>query len=323
MGLLLRSLVVPFLLIWSSWLPYLGADSLGPSEGSARALDALLQGYAYRAFVHPKTGVPYDGTVPLNLTGIKISGMRLKSGSLRTRGVKSYEEFEIPVGIVVEPYVQRLVLVYQNLGNWSGVYYPLSGYTYLAPVLGLLAYDAATLSATDLPELDIRASMNPILIHFSDVKSVPDGLVAKCVSFDLQGFINFSNVESTNTCSTVQQGHFALVVKATAPSTAPSPAPVSPVPPTAAVPTPAAQKKGHHSKVWIIVGSALGGSLLLILLVLLLLWLSKYKHKMRMQQMEKAAEGGEALRMTSMGSAKTPAAVTTRTQPSLETEYVP
>ncbi|GAB4856206.1 hypothetical protein Ancab_014131 [Ancistrocladus abbreviatus] len=318
MGLLLRSRAVLFLLMWSAGLHCLEARSLGSSAGSARSLDALLQDYAYRAFVRPRTGIPFVGTIPSNLTGIKISAMRLRSGSLRRIGVKSYNEFEIPVGVVEHPYVQRLVLVYQNLRNWSEVYYPLSGYTYLAPVLGLLAYDAANLSATDLPELDIRASRTPILIHFSDVKSVPDGLVAKCVSFDLQGSINFSSVESSNTCSTVQQGHFALVVE----TTAPSPPPTSTVPPAAA-PTPRVRKKGHHSKVWIIVGSVLGGSLLVILLALLVVWLSKFKRRKRMQRMERAAEGGEALRMTTVGSARTPAAVTTRTQPSLETEYVP
>ncbi|KAF8364654.1 hypothetical protein HHK36_033334 [Tetracentron sinense] len=62
-------------------------------------------------------GILYHGNVPSNLTGIEISAMRLRSDSLRTRGVKGYNEFEIPEGVVVQPYVERLVLVYQNLGN--------------------------------------------------------------------------------------------------------------------------------------------------------------------------------------------------------------
>lgn len=55
--------------------------------------------------------IPYDARVPTNLLGVRVSAMRLRSGSLRTRGVLSYKEFEIPIGVVEEPYVKRLVLV--------------------------------------------------------------------------------------------------------------------------------------------------------------------------------------------------------------------
>lgn len=133
--------------IWISSLPELEAQSNDSSMSPARALDSLLQEYAYMAFAHPRTGMVYNGYVPSNLTGISISAMRLKSGSLWSRGVVAYKEFEIPKGVVEQPYVERLVLVYQNLGNWSDVYYPLPNFTYLAPVLGLLAYDALNLSA--------------------------------------------------------------------------------------------------------------------------------------------------------------------------------
>ncbi|KAI5326136.1 PREDICTED: Protein of unknown function DUF1191 [Prunus dulcis] len=311
MGLLFRSLAMLFVVIWFSRLPDLSAQS---SRGQKRALDALLQDYAYRAFVHPKTGVTFKGMVPLNLTGIQIAAMRLRSGSLYRRGVAMYKEFEIPQDVSENPYVERLVLVYQNLGNWSMVYYPLPGYSYLAPVLGLLAYNASNLSATNLPELDIRASGDPIKIKFQDVKPTPAGTVAKCVSFDLDGSVNFSNVASGNICSTIQQGHFSIAVE----SIAPSPAPFSPSP------TPAgAGKKNNNSKVWIIVGSVLGGLALLALLFFLVLWAYKYREKKSLQQMEKAADVGEALHMTSVGDTKAPAATFTRTQPTIESEYVP
>lgn len=289
--------------------------------GSPRALDAVLQDYAYRAFNRPRTGVSYDGTVPPNLTGIKVSAMRLRSGSLRSRGVTTYKEFEIPTGVTGTPYVERLVLVYQNLGNWSAVYYPLPGYAYLSPVLGLLAYDAFNLSATNLLELDIRTTANPIVINFTDVKSPPLGSVAKCVSFDINGSINFSNLISSNVCSTTEQGHFSIVVE----SIAPSPSPISP-PPTPGGGGPTPGKAGHgksNTKVWIIVGSVVGGLALILLLSLLALWAQKFKQRKNMQQMEKAAEAGETLHMTSVGDTKAPAAMVTRTQPILESEYVP
>ncbi|GFY83886.1 transmembrane protein, putative [Actinidia rufa] len=322
MGLLPRSHAMLVVLIWIFWLPKRSAELVDSSIRDHRALDALLQDYAFRAFVRPRTGIVYDGVVPSNLTGISISAMRLRRGSLKTRGVKAYKEFEIPVGVVVQPYVKRLVLVYQNLGNWSTVYYPLANYVYLAPVLGLLAYNASDLSAKNLPELDIRASGQPISLKFSDVKSVPDGSVAKCVWFDLHGLVNFSNVVSGNVCSTFEQGHFSIVVE----STAPSPAPVSPAPPGEVPnegPTTRGGGKKKNTTVWIVVGSVVGGLALLVFLGVLAVWVQGYKHRKKMQQMEKAAEVGEALHMTSVGNTKAPSATVTRTQPTLESEYVP
>ncbi|XP_021910657.1 uncharacterized protein LOC110824369 [Carica papaya] len=318
---LLGSLAV-LSLICFSLLPDFKAQSA--SRSPARALDALLQDYAFRAFVRPKTGIPYDGTVPSNLTGIKVAAIRLRSGSLRKRGVPMYKEFRIPSGVIDKPYVERLVLVYQNLGNWTQRYYPLDGYTYLSSVLGLLAYSASNLSATNLPELDIIASGDPISIAFPDVKSVPDGSIPKCVWFDLDGSVNFSNVLSGNMCETMQQGHFSIVVESIAPAPAPA-FPVSPpgVPPNVAPPPPSGKKKKPNSKIWIIVGSVLGGLLLVALLSLFILWVQKYKQRKRMRQMEKAADVGEALHMTAVGNTKAPAAMVTRTQPILENEYVP
>ncbi|KAG9152646.1 hypothetical protein Leryth_022412 [Lithospermum erythrorhizon] len=288
-----------------------------PTEplNSARELDIHLQDYAYRAFIRPKTGVVYDGSVPGNVTGIKVSALRLKSGSLRFRGVQMYKEFQIPVGVFEEPYVERLALVYHSLGNWSSHYYPLPGYTYLASILGLLAYDATNISAKNLPELDIQASAQPILIKFSDVNSVPNGLVARCVSFDLQGTANFSNLLPGNTCSTFQQGHFSIVVE----SIAPAPSPMAS---WSSAPPPIGKKNKKGTKIWIIVGSVLGGLALIVILGLSVMWMDKYKHRRRMQRMEKAADVGETLHMTNVGSAKAPVAAVTRTQPSLETEYV-
>lgn len=305
------------ILVWFFWLPKLGAQL--PASSAARALDSLLQDYAYGAFVRPRTGIVYDGVVPSNLTGIKISALRLRRGSLRARGFRAYKEFEIPMGVVVQPHVERLVLVYQNLGNRSSVYYPLANYVYLAPVLGLLAYDASNLSAKNLPELDIRATGQPISIEFSDVKVMPNGSVAKCVWFDLHGLVNFSNV-SGNVCSTFEQGHFSIVVE----SIAPSPAPVSPAPPAGAPTTPVPRSGGkkNNTTLWIILGSVIGGLALLVLLGFLALWVAGYKQRKQMQQMEKAAEVGEALQMTSVGNTKAPAATVTRTQPTLESEYV-
>lgn len=287
---------------------------------SARLLDSLLQDYAFRAFEQrPRTGIVYNANVPAaasNLTGIKISAVRLRSGSLRRRGIYNYKEFDIPIGVVEQPFVERLVLVYQNLGNCSSSYYPLPGYTYLAPVVGILAYDASNLSATNLPELDVRASKKPILIRFPNVKWEPrNGVSPMCVHFDLYGSVEFDNVLSGNVCSTTKQGHFSIAVEFTAPS-----------PPAAAAAAKTPPPRGGGVKVtykeFIVVGSAVGGVVLVTLLAIIVIWVRNCRRRVRIQKMEGASQGSVPLSMTSIGSMKVPVANMTRTRPTLENEYV-
>lgn len=313
---LLALLTLPLLLLS---LPFSNASQLPPDAGiiSSRTLDALLQDVAFKAFsLRPKTGVPYDAKVPKNLAGVRVSAMRLRSGSLRTRGVQSYNEFQIPIGVVEQPYVERLVLVYHNLGNWSEKFYPLPGYSFLAPVLGLLSYSGSNLSASELPELDIRASDKPILIKFTDVKSAPSGSVPKCVYFDLHGSVQFDILLHGNVCSTVQQGHFSIVVES---NIAPSPEPAA-VAFAAAVGGSGGKKK---SKVWIIVASCVGGCLLLVILGLSVARVRRIKRGMKIQELELAAESNETLQMASIGGTKAPLAVGTRTRPTIENDYIP
>ncbi|XP_016513461.2 uncharacterized protein LOC107830429 [Nicotiana tabacum] len=292
-------------------LPALNAQSTN-AEFSARLLDSVLQDYAFRAFVRPRTGIPYNGNVPSNFTGIKVAALRLRSGSMRRRGVSRYQEFHIPIGVLEQPYVERLVLVYHNLANWSSLYYPLPGYTYLTPVLGILSYDASNLSAKYLPELDIRASDKPILVNFSSVKPMP---MAKCVYFNLDGAVEFDTVISGNICKTTKQGHFAIVFEF-----------------TAAEPEPASGGSGssngksdHKSgrKKWIIFGSTVGGFVALVFLVLLIACVKKCDKQKKIGRMEEAAERGVPLLMTRVGNTKAPVASETRTRPLLENEYLP
>ncbi|KAK8926384.1 hypothetical protein KSP39_PZI018627 [Platanthera zijinensis] len=296
------------------------AQSPSISSTTARQLDSLLQDYAYRAFVRPRTGTPYDAVVPSNLTGIKLAVLRLRNGSLKSRGFHGFKEFDIPTGIVVQPYVKRLAFVYQNLGVRSSFYYPLLGFSYLSPVLGLLAYNAANISAINLPELDIMASKSPISIEFTDVKPAPSGFTAKCVKFDLNGSAVFTDLVSGTVCSTFLQGHFAIVVNSSEISPSPSPSP-SP----AGIPIPShVPGKGHHSKVWKIAVSIAGGIAGLLLLILLVVWLaSSYRKKRKLMAMQKREDVGEVLRMSQVGNTRVPVAPMTRTQPAIETDYVP
>lgn len=298
-------------------LPMLKAQS--PTKLiSVRLLDSLLQEYAFRALFDrpPITGVVYDANVPSNLTGIEVSALRLRGGSLRERGFHSYNEFHIPIGVVEQPFVERLALVYHNLGNWSSLYYPLPGYTFLSPVLGLLAYDASTLSATNEAEiLEIRASGKPIIVSFPNVQLAPDKGSPKCVHFDLYGSVEFDNVLRGNACSAIKQGHFSMVVELI---TASSPAPATGVPPRSNGIS--SSRKGNH-KEFIAVGIVVVGVLVVMLLPI---WVRKCRRRERIQRMEEEAQWGVPLSMATVESMKVPVANATRTRPSLEhDEYVP
>ncbi|CAD6255082.1 unnamed protein product [Miscanthus lutarioriparius] len=284
----------------------------------ARILDAALQDYAYRAFARPRTGIVYNATLPGNLTGIAVSAVRLRSGSLRRKGFAGYFQFGVPTGVVVQPYVERVVLVYHDLGNWSDYYYPLTGYTYLAPVLGLLVYDAANLSAVGLQELNVVASGGPISVNFGgNVRTVPAGsAVPRCVVFDLDGMPQFRDLEATDVCSTYRQGHVSIVVNSS--EIAPSPPPPGAIAPS--IPTPGGNKKGS-SKAWKIAGSVVGAAIALGLLAALLLCLVRYKRDKKLQVMERNAEVGETLRMAQVGRTQAPVALGTRTQPVIENDY--
>ncbi|XP_073270747.1 uncharacterized protein [Primulina huaijiensis] len=281
---------------------------------SSRELDSLLQEYAFEALVRPRTGVVYDAKVPSNFSGIGVAALRLRSGSLRRKGVERYKEFRIPVDVIEQPYVERLVLVYHNLANWSGLYYPLPGYNFLTPVLGLLAYDATDLSAKNLSELDFRANGDPISIGFSNVRSGLKGSLPKCVSFGLDGSVGFDNVVNGNTCLTRNQGHFSIVVESLAAPPAPSPEGGAPG---------GSGGKRRKKKVWIIVGSVVGGLIALVFLSMLFFCVRKCRRRKEILRMERAADTGVNLPMTTVGTTKAPVASQTRTRPMLENEFVP
>ncbi|XP_042446503.1 uncharacterized protein LOC122031452 [Zingiber officinale] len=291
-----------------------------PGASAASSLNTLLQDYAYRALVRPITGVTYNGTLPMNLTGMRIAAVRLRSGSLRRKGI-SYKEFQIPLGLIVQPYVERLVLVYHNLGNWSSFYYPLPGYTYLTPVLGLLAYDATNLSAINLPELSIVVSGLFISINFTSVTPVRSGAIARCVWFGVNGTSNFQELVSSNTCSSIYGlGHFSIVVDSSeiAPSEAPS---LLPGPGPGPVPSPSGSKNSN-SKAWRIVGGVVGGLVALVVLTLFVYCIHRARKKKKMVQLEQHADAGVPLQTARIGNTPIPVASGTRTQPLLENELV-
>ncbi|KAK9069062.1 hypothetical protein SSX86_013178 [Deinandra increscens subsp. villosa] len=317
-----------FFAILLSKFPFQNAQSPPKNISlSSRFLDSVLQDYAFRSFFRHRqvTGVIYDGNVSPELTGITVSALRLRSGGLRRKGYFGYKEFDIPAGVFENPYVERVVLVYQNLGNWSSVYYPMPGYLYLSPVVGLFAYNASLSPAKVLPELDLRASEDPILIKFESFGVLKDGVSPKCVFFDLFGGVEFDRVVNGSVCKGIKQGHFGVVVEENVPAPVPAPAmmpvkgPENPI----AVGGDGGDKKGGSNGWW--VGGMVGGVFLVVAAAAVygvMVAVRRCVRRRRVEKMEYVTEGGVSLAVVAVGNGKMPVAMEMRTKPVLENEYV-
>ncbi|XP_004490768.1 uncharacterized protein [Cicer arietinum] len=300
----------PLLFLFTYFLSSILSSAQTPLKNhvSARLLDANLQECAFKSFSTPKTGVPYDANVPSNLTGIKVSALRLRSGSLKTRGFERYKEFEIPKGVIEKPYVKSVTLVYQNLGNWSQKIYPLDGYSYLAPILGLLAYDATNLYASKLDELELRASSEPILVKFPYVKKSPQfGVLPKCVYFDLYGYVKFDTLLNGNVCSIFQHGHVSIVVESNSSTTIPS----------------ESGRGNKKFKLRILISSLVVGIVWVIILGLVIIRIIQAKEERKIKQLELEIDCNRTWNISSIGDTKAPLALGTRTRPMIENDYVP
>ncbi|MED6202109.1 hypothetical protein PIB30_101986 [Stylosanthes scabra] len=285
---------------------------------SSRLLDAQLLDSAFGTFSRPViTGVPYDAEVPKALKGVKVSAIRFMSGSLWHRGVQMYKEFEIPKRVVGYPFVERLVLVYQNLGNLSNKFYPLPGYTYLAPILGLLPYNGTNLNVSHsmLPQLlQIRAYKNPILIKFSNVDLVQQfggSLLAKCVYFGLNGSVQFDALLPNNVCSSFHEGHFSIVVESK-----------SVIPPSSSPHQHDPNKFDFGFRILIIPCLVCGILLLVLLGVVVRVVVRRAKQGARIEHLEYVADNSEALEITYVGDTKLPSASMIRTRPEIENSYI-
>ncbi|XP_031493999.1 uncharacterized protein LOC116260062 [Nymphaea colorata] len=305
-----------FLLLTSLLLLFIPSPTPAKADfATARSLDALLQTYTFDLFrQRAKTGVVYTADLPGNLSGVEAHGIRFRSGSLRRRGA-SPMEFDFPVGTVVQPYVTRLIVVLQNLGNRSADYYDYypAGFRLVTPVLGFLAYDAAGSSnPASQKELDMVATGSAITINFtSTIRSGDDGN-ALCVFFDVNGTVALGNQTARNVCKSSRQGHFALVTKE------------SPSPPPPSQPPGAAPGRGKKSGKWkVVVGALVGGVVGAVLLVLLVAAIIRMQKKSKIARMERRAGEEEAFGTATVGQARMPIASAMRTAPAIENDYRP
>ncbi|GAV89268.1 DUF1191 domain-containing protein [Cephalotus follicularis] len=280
---------------------------------SARLLDLYIRDYTFNSFDRQRlrTGKIHSVHLPDNFTGIRVDTVRFRCGSLHRYGAQ-FKEFHLGIGVSVQPCVERVMVLAQNLGfNWSSIYYAnydLSGYQLVSPVLGLLAYNGGSDVNIGNPfELGILAGDKPITIDFSNITRVANtsGIRPLCASFENDGKLTLKNQVSPHVCIATKHGHFGLVIE-------------SPPPPPPLI----LKKKISPWKVAVgsSVGAAIGSSLLGLLLLALFV---KAKKKARMEELERRAYEEEALQVSMVGHVRAPTATVTRTTPTIEHDYIP
>lgn len=285
-----------------------GLNIDGQGIKSARLLDLVIRDYTFQSYDRFfGTGKLHTVSLPANLSGIKVDTVRFRCGSLKRYGA-NVKEFHLGKGITVNPCIERVLIVVQNLGsNWSSIYYDnyeLSGFQLISPVLGLLAYNAGDNINFSSPfELGIQTGKDPIKIDFSNstISDIPSGIIPLCARFDRDGKVTLSDLPSPNVCVSTRQGHFGLVIES----------PLMPL-----------RKKASKWKIAIgsSIGAALGAFLLSLLLIALFV---KVKKKARMEELERRAYEEEALQVSMVGHVRAPTASVTRTVPIIEHEYTP
>ncbi|KAI3449239.1 hypothetical protein Pfo_005904 [Paulownia fortunei] len=166
------------------------------SESYTRdSLDSFLYDYAFKKIPSPRAGKLYDVSLPANLSGMEVSIVRLRTRSLWKNGA-NYSSFAIPPWILPWPFTKRVDIVYQNLGNWSSSYYNVPNYTFVAPVIGFLAYDPNRSSINyGLIELNVMGN-DPIIVRFPNISIQEDEI----------------NVTVKSSCVVRRQGHFSVVI---------------------------------------------------------------------------------------------------------------
>ncbi|KAK2983872.1 hypothetical protein RJ640_003923 [Escallonia rubra] len=264
-------------------------------------LDDFVHEYAQKSLLRHRTGTLYNVSLPGNFSGMEASTVRVRSGSFWNRGA-NFSFFHIPSRAMPMPFVKRVDIVYQNLGNWSSRYYVVPNYTLVTPVVGFLIYDALNSSENGVGMVNLSVTGDPILVRFPQI-SLPGeerNATRQCVRFDQNGTVEFSDMTMPNLCVTRGQGHFSIVVPTTSKK----------------------RKKRERLWKWWVIGFGVGvvGLVLLGLVVVLIRKLIRVK---RIAKMERQSEKSEVLDTVWIGESRMPSASGIRTQPVLENDYHP
>ncbi|KAE9597794.1 hypothetical protein Lal_00041417 [Lupinus albus] len=178
-----------------------------------KTLNSLLQDYALRSLIKhmPQTGALYDALLPQNLSGMNVSIVHLRSQRLYRKGA-NFSFFRIPPRTMFIPNVRRLVIVYQNLGNWSSKFYNLPSYSLITSVVGFMVFDASNVTDIRVKNLNLNTMGQPITTHFPNV-TIMHGTNSRvrCVAFSANGTYKVSSMTSPGLCYSKDPGYFSVV----------------------------------------------------------------------------------------------------------------
>ncbi|XP_059662253.1 uncharacterized protein LOC132308247 [Cornus florida] len=255
-------------------------------------LDGLLRDLALNALIQHRshTGVLQKVTLPANLSGMEVSVVRLRSRTLWSSGC-NVGDFRIPPGSLPMPHVRRVVLVFQDLGNWSSYYYNAPGYTLLTSVVGFMVYTAPNSTYKDFSKLGIDTMGNALSIHFPNF-TVPVATRTTCTGFNGSGTVYLSDVSSPNVCYSRSEGHFAII----------------------------APLKKKKQKAWDLraIRFMMMGFVGVVVVSIVGVVLVKLSKEKKIDEMERQADEDVVLETIWLGTTKMPSATVTRTHPVLE-----
>ncbi|KAM3281886.1 hypothetical protein P3S67_027533 [Capsicum chacoense] len=112
-----------------------------------KSLEVILYEHAFKSLVHQHTGSLYNTSVPSSLARMKLSLVRLRSRTLWEKGA-NFSGFSIPPRTISVPYVKRINILYNDLGNLSSHYFNISGHNLLISVIGFIVYTAPSYIST-------------------------------------------------------------------------------------------------------------------------------------------------------------------------------
>ncbi|KAJ6415092.1 hypothetical protein OIU84_003985 [Salix udensis] len=137
-------------------------------------LDTFLQDSAFKSLAHqwPLTGALYKGLIPVNLSGMEVSIVRIRSRTLWNIGA-NFSNFQIPSRTMTSPHVKRLAIVYQDLGNWSSYYYSAPGYSMITSVVGFMVFNASNARAESTEKISLDTRGKAIVIRFAN-STIPE-----------------------------------------------------------------------------------------------------------------------------------------------------
>lgn len=277
-------------LLCSSFCSFAESFDSKHSTTAAEPLDFILHDHALKSQLFQRqrneTGTLYEVKLPTSLSGMDVSYVRLRSKTLWRKGA-NFSSFQIPSRTLPMPYVKRVVIMYQDLGNLSYQLYnhTVPGYSFVSSVVGFRVYDASNLTIGNVRKLDFNTSDAPISVHFPNFK-FPRG--AKCASFGVSnGKVSIGEMSVGNVCHTRSYGWFSVVI-------------------------PKRKKAG----VWVWWGVGFVMVLLVSFVGMVLVKIIKVK---RLDEMKKQMEEGSVdLETVWIGYSKMPCATVTRTHPNLE-----